>query len=93
MTLRPPADRESTTFIPRITIALAFGFALFLLIAGLYVLPVLLETPPPGAIPDYQKERVMARLEGKVLWMLISSFFAAAMLSARGILPGTGRRP
>ncbi len=87
-----PDDREITVFIPRITIVLAFGFALFLLVALLYVLPVLLEAPPPGATPGYTKERVMAHLEGKVLWMMIGSFFAVAMLGARGILPGTGRR-
>ena len=34
----------------------------------------------------------MAHLEGKVLWMMIGSFFAVAMLGARGILPGTGGR-
>ena len=92
MTRGRPDDREITVFIPRITLTLAFGFALFLLIALLYVLPVLLEAPPPGATPGYTQERVMARLEGKVLWMMIASFFAVAMLAARGILPGTGRR-
>jgi hypothetical protein len=89
---RRPDDRDVSVFLPRITLVLIGGFVLFMLIAGLYVLPVLLETPPPGAIPDYTKERVMARLEGKVLWMLATSLLVVAGLAIRGVLPGTGGR-
>ena len=54
--------------------------------------PVLLEPPPPGAIADYQKERVVARLDGKVRYFLVGSFLGVTLLSIRGWLPGTGRR-
>lgn len=80
-------------FVPRVTLTLLAGFLLFVLIAGLYALPVMLEATPPGAIPDYAKERVMARLEGKVLWMLAASLLAAVALGIRGLLPGTRSKP
>ncbi len=35
----------------------------------------------------------MARLEGKVLWMLAASYLVVVALAIRGLLPGTGRRP
>lgn len=85
-------DRDIAAFAPRITIMVLFSLVLFTLLAGLYVLPVLLETPPPGAISDYTQQRVMARLEGKTLWILAASFLTVAGLAIRGILPGTGRR-
>lgn len=66
--------------MPRISLLVAAGFALFLLSAGLYVLPVLREAPPPGAIADYQKERVRARLEGKVLYFLAGSMVTVTLL-------------
>ncbi len=93
MARRFSQERDVAGFLPRITISLVAGFALFLLLAGLYVLPELLADPPPGAIPDYQRERVMARLEGKVLWMLAASYLVVVALTIRGLLPGTGRRP
>ncbi len=77
-----PQDRDLSRYVPRITLSLAGGFLLFLLSAGLYVLPVLLETPPPGAITDYHKERVRARLEGKVLWFLGGSMIVVTLLTA-----------
>jgi hypothetical protein len=79
-----PDDRDLARFVPRITILLVAGFALFLLSAGLYVLPVLREPPPPGAIPDYRKERVIARLEGKVLWFLAGSMITVTLIGTRG---------
>ena len=74
-----PQDRDLARFVPRIALSLAGGFLLFLLSAGLYVMPVLLEEPPPGAIPDYHKERVRARLEGKVLWFLAGSMIVVTL--------------
>ncbi len=52
MARRFPQERDVAGFLPRITISVVAGFALFLLLAGLYVLPELLADPPPGAIPD-----------------------------------------
>ena len=78
-----PDDREPSSFFPRVTLSLLGGFLLFLLSAGLYVLPVLLEPAPPGAIPDYHQERVRARMQGKVHWFLVGSFLCAALVSAR----------
>ena len=69
-----------------------FGVLLALGSAGIYVLPVLLEPAPAGAIPDYFEQRVQARLQGKVLWFLAGSFLAGAWLSIRGWLPGSRRR-
>jgi hypothetical protein len=85
-------DRDLAGFAPRVTIMVLGSLLLFTLLAGLYVLPVLLEPPPPGAIPDYTQQRVMAQLEGKTLWILCASFLSVAGLAIRGILPGTGRR-
>ena len=73
------------------TLSLAAGFLLFLLASGLYVLPVLLEPAPPGAIVDYHKERVRARMEGKVIWFLVGSFMCTALVSALPRRGSTGR--
>ena len=53
-----PDDRDLARFIPRVTLSVAAGLLLFLVSAGLYISPVLLESAPPGAIVDYHKERV-----------------------------------
>jgi len=66
-----------------VTLSIAGGCLVFLLSAGLYALPVLLEPAPPGAIPDYHKERVQARLKGKVMWFLAGSFVGVTLLIAR----------
>ena len=66
--------------MPRITLLLVAGLALFTLSAGLYVLPVLREPVPVGAIPDYVKERVAARLEGKLPWFLAGSMLTVGIL-------------
>ena len=87
-----PGDEDLARFAPRVTLTLLAGFAIFLISAGLYVLPALLEPVPPGAIPDYRKERVIARLDGKVPYFLLGSFVGATLLSIRGWLPGTSRR-
>jgi hypothetical protein len=45
----------------------------------------MLETPPPGAIPDWTAERVKARLAGKVHWIFAgSALVVAAIVSRRG---------
>ncbi len=68
--------------MPRATIFLLIAFVLFIAISMLYVLPTLLEPPPPGAIADYTRERVIARMEGKVMIfatiaVVVSGAFAA----------------
>ena len=75
-----PSDRELARFFPRIAISLLSGFIVFLVVTGLYVLPVLRQDPPPGAIADWHKEQVMARLEGKVLWFLAGSMISVTLL-------------
>ncbi len=87
-----PNDRELSRFFPRITLSLVAGFLLFLLSSGLYVLPVLLEPAPPGAILDYPQERVRARMQGKVIWFLVGSFLCSALVSARA-RGGSARKP
>ncbi len=76
-----PARRPR--FVPRVALLLVAAFLIFTASAGLYVLPVLREPAPPGAIEDYYAERVRARLSGKVPWFLVGSFAAAALLGAR----------
>ena len=85
-------DRDLARFAPRLTVTILVGFALFLVASTLWVLPALMETPPPGAIPDYTKERVMARLDGAVAPLFAGSMLVAAFASIRGLLPGTRRR-
>jgi hypothetical protein len=87
-----PDDRDLGRCGPRVTATLVAGFAVFLLTAGLYVLPVLLESAPPGAIEDWHRERVMARLDGKVRYFLVGSFLGVTLLGIRGFLPGTSRK-
>ncbi len=84
-------DPTRTRFAPRITLTVLAGFAVFFLSAGLYALPALLEEPPPGAIPDYQRERVSARLEGKVLYFLIGAFAGVTIVSLRRSMRGARR--
>ena len=86
-------DRDSVRFAPRVAVAMLAAGALFVLLSLLYALPTLLETTPAGAIPDYRRERVVARMDGKVPWLLASSCAIATGLAMRGILPGSGRQP
>jgi hypothetical protein len=88
--LQNQADYER--FAPRVTISLLMGFVLFLVLALLYSLPALLETPPPDAIADYTQERVRARLDGKVFWIFTVSMLASAFAGVWGILPFTSRK-
>lgn len=92
MARRLPDERDAQSFMPRVTIALLGGFALFVLVAFVYAFPECLGQRPPGAIADWCNERIRARLEGKVLWMLLGSYAVVAALAIRGVLPGTGRR-
>ncbi len=78
-----PAPARSPMFVPRFTLFILAGFAVFLVLALLYSLPVWLETPPPGASPDYVKERVRAHLEGKASWIMVGSFVLVAAVGAR----------
>jgi hypothetical protein len=84
-----PRDQDLARFAPRLTVTLLAGFALFLVLSALWTLPVLIEPAPPGAIPDYMRERVMARLDGVVGWLFGGSMLIAAFASIRGLLPGT----
>jgi hypothetical protein len=93
MSHQPAREPRPTSFAPRVTLMLVAGFLLFLVAAGLYVLPVLLEPAPPGAIVDYHKERVMARLEGKVIYLLVGSMLLAVLVGLRTLAPGDRRRP
>jgi predicted MFS family arabinose efflux permease len=74
---------RSPIFVPRFTLFLLAGFALTALLAMLYALPVMLETPPPGASPDYVQERVRAHVEGKVSWIMVASFGIVAAVASR----------
>jgi hypothetical protein len=82
-----PDDRELARFAPRVTMMVVLGFALFLLSAGVWVAPALLETPPPGAIEDWRKERAWERMRGKVPWLLTGSFVAATLITIRVTRP------
>ena len=69
--------------MPRATLIIAGGVALFFALSILYSLPVLLDPPPPGATPDYVAERVRAHLKGVVPWLFGVSMIAAAAIGAR----------
>ncbi len=88
----PPANRNTPLFVPRVTFQLILGVALFFASMLLYVSPILFQDPPPGAIPDWHKEQVQARLEGKVLLFALGSLGLVAVLSMRGLLPWSGPR-
>jgi hypothetical protein len=69
--------------MPRATLVIVGGFALFFVVAFLYSMPVFFEPLPEGATQSYLEERVKARLEGKVPWFLGVSLIAAAAIGAR----------
>jgi succinate dehydrogenase/fumarate reductase cytochrome b subunit len=77
-----PAPTRSASVIPRMTLVVLAGFALFIALTLLYALPVLLESPPPGAVPDYLAERVKAHLQGKVTWLMAAAFTIVGVLGA-----------
>ena len=81
MTRSPPP--RSPLFVPRFTLILVATFALFVLLAMLYSLPVMMETPPPNASPDYVQERVRAHLEGKITWLFLAAFGIVAAVASR----------
>lgn len=68
--------------VPRMTLTVLAGFALFVVLTLLYSLPVLLESPPEGAIPSYTAERVKSHLDGKVTWLLAASFVIVGAIGA-----------
>jgi predicted MFS family arabinose efflux permease len=72
-------------FVPRMTLFILAGFALFSVLALLYSLPILLDPTPPGASPDYVAERVRAHLDGKASWLMLGSFLVVAVVSSRWI--------
>jgi hypothetical protein len=65
------------------TLFILAGFVVFAVISMLYSLPILLETPPPGASPDYLEERVRAHLDGKTPWIMGASFVFVALVASR----------
>lgn len=81
MASRRPDPDGGPRFFPRVTLTLAAGAVVFALATVIYSLPALLESPPPGAIPDYTRERVRARLEGKVPALLGGSLLAVAAVA------------
>jgi hypothetical protein len=76
---RPPASR----FVPRASLAIGGGVALFFLTSMLYTLPVWTAPAPPDAPENYIEQRVQERLRGKVLWFLVPSLIVAAAVTAR----------
>ena len=72
-----------TRFVPRATLALVATVVLFLVATFLYSLPVMLEPPPPGAIPDWLAERIKAHLAGKVHWIFAASVLVVAAFASR----------
>ncbi len=63
------------------TLVVVAGFALFVVLTLLYSLPVLLETPPAGAIRDYTAERVKSHLDGKVTWLMAAAFLIVGIVA------------
>jgi predicted MFS family arabinose efflux permease len=80
---RGPSPPYRASAVPRMTLVVIGGFALFFVLAMLYSMPVILAQPPAGAAPDYIQEQVRAHLHGKVSWILLASFLIAGGLGAR----------
>lgn len=87
-----PEQEDLERFVPRIALMIAGGLIVFLVTTLLYLLPVVLEPVPVGAIPDYRTERVRARLQGKIPYFLAGSFVSVALLVSMGVVPGARRR-
>lgn len=79
---KAPTQRPQR-FMPRATLALVATLVLFFVATFLYSLPVMLETPPPGAIPDWLAERIKAHLAGKVHWIFAGSALVVAAFALR----------
>lgn len=78
-----PRPARPERFVPRATLALAATVVLFFVATFLYSLPVMLEPPPPGAIPDWTAERVKAHLAGKVHWIFAGSALVVGVIASR----------
>jgi hypothetical protein len=69
--------------VPRATLVLAGGVALFFVLSMLYTAPVWMEPPPEGAPPGYVEQQVAERLKGKVIPIFAFSLVAVAVVIAR----------
>jgi hypothetical protein len=76
----PKGGPDMVRFVPRLTLILLLGFVVSIGAMWLYVLPVLNQAPPPGAVPEWQDEQIKQRLRGKVHWFLLGSYGAVAAL-------------
>jgi len=74
----PP--RSSAPFVPRATLVLAGGVALFFVVSLLYSLPILMQAAPEGAPPDWMQEQVRVHLRGKTLIILAGSLLSVALV-------------
>jgi hypothetical protein len=73
----------SGRFVPRATLVLAGGVALFFVLSMLYSLPVLMEPVPDGAPENYLEERVREHMQGKVPFFFAASVLAVAVVAGR----------
>ncbi len=65
-------------FVPRLTLILVVGFVVSIAAMYVYVLPVLNQPAPPGAVPQWHDEQIKQRLRGKVHWFLLGSYGSVA---------------
>jgi hypothetical protein len=73
----------SSRFVPRATLVLAGGVALFFVLAMLYTAPIWTQPPPEGAPEGYVEQRVQDELKGKVIPIFALSVVTVAILVAR----------
>lgn len=69
--------------MPRATLVLAGGVALFFVLAMLYTAPVWLAPPPEGAPENYVEQQVQEHLHGKIIPIFAISLVTVAVLVAR----------
>ncbi|HTO06123.1 MAG TPA: hypothetical protein VMR86_03625 [Myxococcota bacterium] len=78
----PPPPRPGR-FVPRATLVLAGGVAMFFAVSMAYTAPIWLEPPPEGAPEGYVEQQVQNRLKGKVVPFFALSLVGVAVIVAR----------
>jgi hypothetical protein len=79
----PVSQPRPGRFVPRATLVLAGGVALFFVLAMLYSAPIWLEPAPEGAPANYVEQRVQEHLKGKIIPIFAISLVSVAVLVAR----------
>lgn len=66
--------------MPRVTVLLLAGFVVAVAAMYVYVIPVLNQPEPPGAVAEWRNEQIKERLRGKVHLFLLGSYASVAAI-------------